>query len=71
MTGAVFMGNDFRRDHSFRVPRPDQSVVYNTPNACTGCHNDKSDTWASDWVVKWYGTERPNRNRKCCDLLIT
>ena len=60
MTGAVFMGNDFRRDHSFRVPRPDQSVAYNTPNACTGCHNDKSDTWASDWVVKWYGTERPN-----------
>ncbi len=60
MAGAVFMGNDFRRDHSFRVPRPDQSVEYNTPNACTGCHKDKSDTWASDWVVKWYGTERPD-----------
>ncbi len=60
MTGAVFMGNDFRRDHSFRVPRPDQSVEYNTPNACTGCHKNKSDTWAADWVEQWYGRERPD-----------
>lgn len=60
MTGATFMGNDFRRDHSFRIPRPDQSKDYDTPNACTGCHKDKSDSWAVDWVVKWYGTERPD-----------
>ncbi len=60
MTGAVFMGNDFRRDHSFRVPRPDQSVEYNTPNACTGCHQEKSDEWASTWIEKWYGKERPD-----------
>jgi tetratricopeptide (TPR) repeat protein len=58
MTGNIYMGNDFRRDHSFRVPRPDQSVKYDTPNACTGCHEDKSDQWAADWVVKWYGNKR-------------
>jgi predicted CXXCH cytochrome family protein len=58
MTGAVFMGNDFRRDHSFRIPRPDQSSQFDTPNACTGCHQEKTDTWAADWIVKWYGTER-------------
>jgi len=58
MTGRTYMGNDFRRDHSFRVPRPDQSVLYNTPNACTGCHSEKSDQWAADWVVKWFGSER-------------
>ncbi|QDO93468.1 tetratricopeptide repeat protein [Formosa sediminum] len=58
MTGAVYMGNDFRRDHSFRVPRPDQSVTYGTPNACTQCHQDKSDQWAADQVVEWYGPER-------------
>ena len=29
---------DPRRDHSFRVPRPDLSVKLGTPNACTGCH---------------------------------
>ncbi|MEN8249223.1 MAG: tetratricopeptide repeat protein [Bacteroidota bacterium] len=58
MTGDVYMGNDFRRDHSFRIPRPDQSVDYDTPNACTGCHKEESDQWAADWIVKWYGTER-------------
>ncbi len=58
MTGKVYMGNDFRRDHSFRVPRPDQSIKYDTPNACTGCHDDKTDQWAANWIVKWYGNER-------------
>ncbi len=58
MTGRTYMGNDFRRDHSFRIPRPDQSVKYNTPNACTGCHKDKSDKWAADYIVKWYGAKR-------------
>ena len=58
MTGKIYMGNDFRRDHSFRIPRPDQSEKYNTPNACTGCHTDKSDKWASDFVIEKYGTER-------------
>ena len=58
MTGATFMGNDFRRDHSFRVPRPDQSIDHNTPNACTGCHEDKSDSWAADWIKNWYGPDR-------------
>ena len=59
MTGKVYMGNDFRRDHSFRVPRPDQSVKYGTPNACTGCHTDKSDEWAAKNVINWYGDQRP------------
>ncbi len=58
MTGRYYMGNDFRRDHSFRIPRPDQSMVYNTPNACTGCHDDESDKWAADQIVKWYGPTR-------------
>jgi tetratricopeptide (TPR) repeat protein len=58
MTGANFMGNDFRRDHSFRIPRPDQSAEYGTPNACNGCHEDKSNKWSADWIIKWYGEER-------------
>lgn len=48
MTGKFYMGNDFRRDHSFRIPRPDLSVKYGSPNACTSCHKDKDDNWA--WV---------------------
>lgn len=38
MPGRTYMEVDFRRDHSFRVPRPDLSVQWNLPNACTACH---------------------------------
>ncbi len=58
MTGRYYMGNDFRRDHSFRIPRPDQSVSHGTPNACNECHKDKSEEWAAQQVVDWYGKDR-------------
>ena len=58
MPGKVYMGNDLRHDHSFRVPRPDLSVKYGTPNACANCHNNKSAQWAADAITKWYGPER-------------
>lgn len=58
MPGKFYMGNDFRHDHSFRVPRPDLSVKYGTPNACNTCHADKKAQWAADAVVKWFGQER-------------
>ncbi len=60
MTGKTYMGNDFRRDHSFRVPRPDQSVKYGTPNACNDCHTDKTPQWASNFINTKYGTKRPD-----------
>ncbi len=59
MPGRFYMVNDYRRDHSFRIPRPDLSVKYGTPNACNNCHKDKSDQWSADAVDKWYGTKRP------------
>ncbi len=55
MPGKYYMGNDFRRDHSLRVPRPDLSLKYNTPNACTNCHNDKDNQWAWNSFKKLYG----------------
>lgn len=55
MPGRFYMGNDFRRDHSFRVPRPDLSVKYGTPNACSGCHKDKDDKWAAENFTKLFG----------------
>ncbi len=58
MDGKLYMVNDYRRDHSFRIPRPDQSVKYSTPNACNKCHTDKSAKWASDFIVDKYGPER-------------
>ena len=58
MPGKLYLGNDLRYDHSFRVPRPDLSVQYQTPNACNNCHKDKSAKWASEAVLKWYGPVR-------------
>tara|TARA_R110002050_G_scaffold195593_2_gene330462 strand:+ start:99 stop:2198 length:2100 start_codon:yes stop_codon:yes gene_type:complete len=58
MDGKTYMGNDYRKDHSFRIPRPDQSVKYNTSNACNSCHKDKDAKWAESAVIKWYGKER-------------
>jgi len=58
MDGKVYMGNDYRKDHSFRIPRPDQSVAYGTTNACNSCHKDKDAKWAATAVTKWYGAER-------------
>ena len=55
MPGKYYMGNDFRRDHSFRIPRPDLSVKYGTPNACAGCHN-KDDKWAWEAFQELFGT---------------
>jgi hypothetical protein len=50
-----YMGVDDRRDHSFKIPRPDVSVQFDTPNACTKCHEDESNQWASDNLEKWHG----------------
>jgi tetratricopeptide (TPR) repeat protein len=58
MPAKYYMGNDLRHDHSFRIPRPDQSVLYGTPNACNNCHNEKGAQWAADAISAWYGTER-------------
>jgi len=58
MPQKTYMGNDLRRDHSFRIPRPDQSLVYKTPNTCNTCHSKQSATWAAEAIKKWYGTKR-------------
>lgn len=55
MPGKIYMGNDFRRDHSLRVPRPDLSIKFGTPNACINCHKDKSNQWAWESFKKLYG----------------
>jgi len=54
MPARNYMVVDPRRDHSFRVPRPDLSVALGTPNACTGCHADRDHTWAADVVGTWF-----------------
>jgi len=62
MPGRYYMGVDFRRDHSIRIPRPDLSVKLGTPNACNSqCHTDKSPQWAASYAAKWYGNKHPHQ----------
>jgi len=58
MPARYYMGNDLRNDHSLRVPRPDLTMSIGTPNACNGCHQDKSAKWSDDSITKWYGIKR-------------
>ncbi len=58
MHGQYYMGVDYRRDHSFRVPRPDLSIKYGVPNACNQCHTDKSNQWSENYITQWHGKSR-------------
>ncbi|WP_369048615.1 tetratricopeptide repeat protein [Tenacibaculum sp. UWU-22] len=60
MPGKFYMKNDFRRDHSLRIPRPDLSIAYGTPNACTQCHTDKDNKWALENYKKMFGEPKKN-----------
>lgn len=58
MVGKFYMGNDYRRDHSFRNPRPDLTISIRTPNACNDCHKDKTVAWSQGFIEKWYGARK-------------
>ncbi len=58
MPERLYMVVDGRRDHSFRVPRPDLSVKYGTPNTCTDCHTDQTTAWAAEQVSRRYPNGR-------------
>jgi predicted CXXCH cytochrome family protein len=60
MIERTYMGVDGRRDHSFRIPRPDLSVQTRAPNACNDCHSDQTASWAAEVVAGWY-PDSPHR----------
>ena len=57
MPATTYMGIDARRDHSFRVPRPDVAERIGAPDACTGCHSDRSAAWAAAAIASWTDSE--------------
>ncbi len=59
MPETTYMGVDPRRDHSFRIPRPDLTTSLGAPNACNGCHDNETSEWAAQTVAEWYGHEAP------------
>jgi predicted CXXCH cytochrome family protein len=66
MLERVYMGVDGRRDHSFRVPRPDLSVALGTPNTCTDCHNDKPAAWAAAKLEERF----PNSSKRAAHFAL-
>ena len=61
MTSRTYMVVDDRRDHSFRIPRPDLTETVGSPNACSGCHADRDAAWATAAVDEWRGPDAPPR----------
>ena len=57
MTWETYMVVDDRRDHSFRIPRPDLTAELGTPNACQDCHADRDAAWAAAAIDAWTGGE--------------
>jgi len=55
MPSRTYMVVDSRRDHAFRVPRPDLTAATGAPNACAACHADRSADWAAARVADWRG----------------
>ncbi|WMS43800.1 multiheme c-type cytochrome [Acuticoccus sp. MNP-M23] len=54
MVERVYMGNDWRADHSFRIPRPDLAGMTGAPDACTTCHADRDPAWAAGQIAAWF-----------------
>lgn len=54
MSSRTYMEVDLRRDHSFRIPRPDLTTRIGSPNACNSCHQDRDATWATQEVSEWF-----------------
>lgn len=53
MPARTYMMVHARRDHSFRVPAPEQAAALGTPDMCARCHADKSPSWLGQAMGKW------------------
>ncbi len=53
MPPRTYMQIQPRPDHSLRIPRPDLTLRIGTPNACNGCHADKTSAWAVEQLRAW------------------
>jgi predicted CXXCH cytochrome family protein len=65
MPGRTYMGVDVRRDHSFRVPRPDLSARLGVPSACSECHPGRPTGWSNAGLARreWHYAEAIHAGR--------
>jgi tetratricopeptide (TPR) repeat protein len=61
MPTKTYMVVDSRRDHSFRVPRPDLSASVGAPNSCTQCHTGQQPDRAARAIAEWFPLGRQTR----------
>jgi predicted CXXCH cytochrome family protein len=41
------------RSHTFRFITPSMTEQYGIPNACTSCHEDETNEWATEALLQW------------------
>jgi predicted CXXCH cytochrome family protein len=58
MPARTYMVVHERRDHGFRVPRPELATKLGTPDVCAGCHTDRTPAWAADVIAHQPGPHR-------------
>ena len=62
MPASNYMVVDPRRDHSLRIPHPQNSLNTDTPNACNQCHSDKTTQWAvTNFEKMWPDAKAPSQ----------
>lgn len=57
MPGKFYMGNDFRRDHSFSIPNPQRAKRLGTPDACLTCHQGAAGDKITEQFKLWSQAE--------------
>ncbi|MDD9828005.1 MAG: tetratricopeptide repeat protein [Deltaproteobacteria bacterium] len=63
MPARTYMAVDDRRDHSFRIPRP-ELARFGAPNPCTSCHAGESADWAAAQIATWRGAGEGGGGRR-------
>ncbi len=59
MPKRTYMVLDERGDHRFGLPRPALSARVGSPNACNGCHADKTPAWAERQIAAHFKDRAP------------
>lgn len=59
MPAKVYMGNDWRHDHSFSSPNPAQALALGHSDACLGCHQDDDPSTVIAAFKRWYPKAQP------------
>ncbi|PYV14533.1 MAG: hypothetical protein DMG07_11745, partial [Acidobacteria bacterium] len=64
MPATTNMIKDHERDHTISIPVPENTSLYQIPNACNTCHADRAPEWSAGWMDRWYPARpKPNLRR--------